>query len=412
MDAAISAAVDPITSQLADVAKYGEPAALWRKTTTGNPVTCYPVPESPLYPKVSLVATQEGTGDPSPENIRPIVPSLATGQKLKVKRTGKNLIYPAFAGRAHNDIVWTVNADRSVTANGTAAGMSFLYSSRPYGTSGLIYIPGGTYVFSKNSLNVTASVVRYDSVDGVERLTVQLPTDKSSMSVVWPTGGWCYVNIWCASREVLSNENITVQLELGSTATPYEPYSGDSYEWTAPQDIYGLPGAEAWMANDGSEYDTTTLLTLTGNENWMKYGGSTIGYRMDRAFADNGCLEGISSHFKSITSPQLTSNVVGVYLRYTMELIVNYDRVADVTEFKAWLAAQVTAGTPVQILCKRATPTTASGSAVSILALPQLDRYTPRQNVLTVDKGALTVGYAKSPIRESDELQAAIAALS
>ena len=32
--------------------------------------------------------------------------------------------------------------------------------------------------------------------------------------------------------------------------------------------------------------------------------------------------------------------------------------------------------------------------------------------VLTVDKGALTVEYAKSPIRESDELQAAIAALS
>lgn len=39
---------------------------------TGNPVVCYPVAGYPLGCKVSWEPTQEGTGDPSPDNIRPI----------------------------------------------------------------------------------------------------------------------------------------------------------------------------------------------------------------------------------------------------------------------------------------------------------------------------------------------------
>lgn len=39
---------------------------------TGNPVVCYPVAEYPLGVKVSWEPTQEGEGDPRPDNIRPI----------------------------------------------------------------------------------------------------------------------------------------------------------------------------------------------------------------------------------------------------------------------------------------------------------------------------------------------------
>lgn len=39
---------------------------------TGNPVQCYPVAGYPLGCKVSWEPTQEGSGEPSPENIRPI----------------------------------------------------------------------------------------------------------------------------------------------------------------------------------------------------------------------------------------------------------------------------------------------------------------------------------------------------
>ena len=39
---------------------------------TGNPVTCYPVANYPLGVKVAWEPRQEGEGDPSPENVRPI----------------------------------------------------------------------------------------------------------------------------------------------------------------------------------------------------------------------------------------------------------------------------------------------------------------------------------------------------
>ena len=39
---------------------------------TGNPVQCYPVAGYPLGCKVSWDPTQEGNGDPSPDNVRPI----------------------------------------------------------------------------------------------------------------------------------------------------------------------------------------------------------------------------------------------------------------------------------------------------------------------------------------------------
>lgn len=41
-------------------------------TETGNTVTCYPVEGSPLYVVSDITAVQAGTGDPSPDNVRPI----------------------------------------------------------------------------------------------------------------------------------------------------------------------------------------------------------------------------------------------------------------------------------------------------------------------------------------------------
>lgn len=58
---------------------------------TGNPVTCYPVAGYPLGCKVSWEPTQEGTGDPSPENVRPI----KGRDSVTVTRCGENLLNPS-----------------------------------------------------------------------------------------------------------------------------------------------------------------------------------------------------------------------------------------------------------------------------------------------------------------------------
>ena len=71
---------------------------------------------------VSVIAhiepVQEGTGDPSPENIRPI--TGFTG--LTVKRIGKNFIPIEEKITTSFGVTFTQNADGTIVANGTATG--------------------------------------------------------------------------------------------------------------------------------------------------------------------------------------------------------------------------------------------------------------------------------------------------
>lgn len=56
-------------------------------TVSGSVVQCYPVKNYPLSVKVAWEPRQEGEGDPSPENVRPIVGL----DSVQVTRCGKNL---------------------------------------------------------------------------------------------------------------------------------------------------------------------------------------------------------------------------------------------------------------------------------------------------------------------------------
>ena len=56
---------------------------------SGNPVQCYPVAGYPLGVKVSWEPTQEGSGEPSPDNVRPI----SGRESVSVQRTEDGLNY-------------------------------------------------------------------------------------------------------------------------------------------------------------------------------------------------------------------------------------------------------------------------------------------------------------------------------
>lgn len=56
---------------------------------SGNPVQCYPVAGYPLGAKVSWEPTQEGSGEPSPDNVRPI----SGRESVSVQRTEDGLNY-------------------------------------------------------------------------------------------------------------------------------------------------------------------------------------------------------------------------------------------------------------------------------------------------------------------------------
>lgn len=369
---------------------------LWRKTASSNPVSVYPVPESPLYPKVSGTFTQAGTGDPSPENIRPITPWLASGGQVKVKRTGKNLFDKNLVANASAGEVNPVfnNYYRYIiyTSPNTQVIVSTAYGS----ANKALYMKIADYAY-----NITYGWIMHDTSQNT-------PFSVTSDSV----GRICiYTQTSNYSKSEYSVALGAIQIELGSTATPYEPYSGQEITLAAPQEI-----PAGWMDGEGRGQVTWAKHVLDGTGFVFHSSGSSVARFYIPGFspyAVNAPL--ICNKFKTLASD---FTIEGIKFSNTNELNIYilksrltgwddaWSNAQKLTAFKSWMAEN-----PVTICAQMSTPVSIAPAIAPLTAIPQLDRVTPRQNVLTASTGNVELTYAKSPIREADELAAAIALL-
>ena len=180
---------------------------------------------------VNIEPVQSGTGDPSPDNVRPI----SGWNGVKVTRCGKNLwkrvsnSYPV----SYNGITYSLNADGSIHVQGTASGQSNNY---PIASNGMS-IEAGTYTMSVRTTdpnihfifgggNGTAGIAYTDMVNG-------------SKKTFTTNGGTTGHNIIRINSGATVNGDIYIQLEEGSTATPYEPYNGVDVSVDLGQTVYG-----------------------------------------------------------------------------------------------------------------------------------------------------------------------------
>ena len=184
-------------------------------TAEENPVTCTPVEGYPLSVQASWEPRQEGEGDPSPENVRPI----SGYDSVAVNVRGKNL----FGGGEEN--TWIAPKGVITERQGSYStglipckeGDSFTLS-----TSGQFVVPPSN----------TGCICFYNlEYEFVYRTSI---TQGKSLTMQSPSGG-SYVRASCYS---VGNDNI--QFELGSTPTAYEPYRpGTTATLTLPETIYG-----------------------------------------------------------------------------------------------------------------------------------------------------------------------------
>lgn len=365
-----------------DLTESFERYALWRKTSSANPVSVYPVPESPLYTKVSGTYTQSGTGDPSPSNIRPITPWLANGATAKVKRTGKNL----FNLNVFTDgYYFSTNGETKPLSAWRLSNYIPCSPSIAMKLSGIITFPNSlTNNFEFYDKNLV--YIGYLSVNGA------LP--------VTPIAGSCFVRF-----SYKTTEAGLIQFELGSTATPYEPYSGQEITLTAPQEI-----TAGWMDNEGQgevTWGKYLMTNISGIPVWsIPYNTptSTVFYRgiVNRKFGTSNVLTDKLRNIGDVTTNSSVVNCIygsvndtAVYTRLPFE---------TVEAANAWLASN-----PVTVYYQLATPVPLTPTIAPMIALPQLDRITPRQNVLTATPASgIELTYAKSPIQESIDVAAAI----
>lgn len=200
---------------------------------SGNPAQCYPVAGYPLGVKVSWEPTQEGTGDPSPENVRPI----KGRDSVTVERCGENLIlYPYTYGRQErNGLVIESQQNGSVIINGTATADTWYALSTniekrlPLNTvMSLSGCPAGGNTKTGWYIGLYLGGVWYSEIGAGNTNVVCKTRDIESRIEVSVTKG-----------TVCDNLTFWPKLEIGNKITPYQKYTGQTSALTLPTTIYG-----------------------------------------------------------------------------------------------------------------------------------------------------------------------------
>ena len=188
--------------------------------STGNPVV---IPKYVALEKLNIEFSpkQAGTGDPSPDNVRPI----SGWNEVTVTRCRKNLADYTKAKPRNN--LQTVE----IIPNGVK------FSGDYYFIVPIVGLPKGSTIVCAYISELAGvwslrySDGTYNSRTNGAGLPLTLEPNKTPDALL----------IYKSTPEEAVTDAIftNIQLEFGSTPTPYEPYQGDTYDLTLPETIYG-----------------------------------------------------------------------------------------------------------------------------------------------------------------------------
>ena len=360
---------------------------------SGNPVVCYPVAGYALGVKASWEPMQEGSGTPSPENIRPI----KGRDSVMIERCGENLL----------DISQLKPEGYNLAGSNTLK-PNTTYTFKPVSCGGIAFavfltdniVPNQT----TKQLNLTGNYINEGS-----SATFTTPSNADSYSVMWLAGGKRGID------QVYPN--VQFMLVAGTTApTTYTPYIGQTNTLTLPETVYG--GEVDAVSGEGQ--DTWKFVILNGTESWNTWGlnannpAVTGFYTYDITDYDAINVKGICSHLAPSGLDVWGGRLAGIgfattgesrYFTYCVptSLLPDISAGHEVASLKAYIAAQNAAGTPVQIAYKLATPTpfTATGAQ----PIPAL----AGANTILTDADSATVTGRADPIKRITDLEEAVA---
>lgn len=382
---------------------------------TGNPVQCYPVENYPLGVKATWEPVQEGSGTPSPENIRPI----KRRDTVKVERCGEQLLSYSQPIETDSDIrVAIMSSDQVLLLVNAARGQTF-ETSFDLETANVVWADydegwrrriGFEAALTKASdglvtyqiqcwINSTSSEFKATGKITVKNV-ITLLDDRYTESP--ESELFFYVQNMKSGHVKVTNLSIKLVQN-----TAYTPYQGDTLALRLPTTIYG--GTVDAVSGESSR--TWRSITLTGKESAHIY---SIFFYLDLSEDSSFVIEkpadgktGKSSHYPYAvyTNKCIGFTADGESLTYASN--GKYPLSDEgLQEWKSYLAAQYAAGTPVQIAYKMATPEpfTATG-AQPIPALPGV-------NTIMTDADSVTVTGRADPIKRITDLEDAVASMT
>lgn len=165
---------------------------------------------------VTFTPVQTGSGTPSPSNVRPI----SGWTDIAVQMCGKNLFDSAHADAAEQKI----KNDSGTEVKDSGGSYTRLYTPVK---------PSTTYTVSAFTANNSKRVYFYTS----EKAWISRTSSTTAMSITFTTPSNCFFVQFQSGSTV--NEQWNIQLEVGSTATTYEPFRGISPSISLGGTYYG-----------------------------------------------------------------------------------------------------------------------------------------------------------------------------
>lgn len=353
---------------------------------SGNPVVCYPVAGYPLGVKASWEPMQEGTGTPSPENIRPI----KGRDSVTVERCGANLSKISDISTPNKSLI-PVELPTEIVADIEISFDTLNAEIKNVGTAFFLNKADGKWkAITVQDFGISTA----GKIPNGRKTAVFHGVTFKTVETVIVENGYCKwsgdVNNFCVS--IIQN-------------APYKPYIGQTNTLTLPETVYG--GEVDAVSGDAKE--TWKTLTLDGTEMWT---------RQDRATSSYSCrIKPTANNLTNCLCNMLPWKLYAYSIKGN-EGYFAFESGGDVVHFcttetwetvdawKAYLAAQNAAGTPVQIAYKLAEPVpfTATG-AQPIHALAGA-------NTVLTDADSATVTGRADPIKKITDLEAAVASIN
>ena len=311
-------------------------------------------PVSIAYAGAQRIAAITAYGE-TPQGGTTEAPVALTGVD-SVHVCGRNLLPNKAGAKTVAGITYTVNPDKSVTAKGTATSWSNIVIDADFS------LPAGTYTLNSNIQTAGVSLVIGKDTSGNKNIAVSATASKTF--TLSDSIKHCVAYIAVAPDSVVDT-TIRPMLNLGKTAMPYEPYQGSVTPLPIPRPLRRV-GDVRDVCVTRQEYEGTEKLVVTYNVGFVELDGTEASHIFEGMFyldysaswpTPANRVNGVCSHYPYGAYGKgkigLTDNGAAVVYN------PNGDYTGDeggLANWKAYLAAQKEAGTPVQVAYQLATP--------------------------------------------------------
>lgn len=338
---------------------------------SGPIVTCNPVAGYPLHVVSQIVALQEGEGDPSPENVRPIV----GWDSAKLWHGGRNLF----------DISKVSETD-IITNNGDS----------------LTFLPKGIVAQTKETLGVICPGLKAGNsytisatTTGLEQIYILEAGKKWTFGKpVMITEEDLKSTIYFYTKDAGTSATISrIMINMGQTASPYESFRGNTITIPFGQSVYG--GTLDWTT--GVLIITNEKLTFNGSESFS-FGESFKGYAVVKNTKYKNAFLPVCNIAKGVLDNQIDGYTIRAnYNVFRFQGFAN--KYPDADSFKAFLQTQ-----NAEIVSELLVPITVQLTPQEILALSGV-------NTIYTDTGDTTVSGLADSVATLQKLAGRIDAL-